>query len=116
VKNIFTLFQNWVEVYSRSEFDLSTALVELISSHGGYNDGLAVSLSKHSKLNSSFFEFCDDQATDCLNISSVQHKKLHLKTLNKFRQLCLDATKIKDQRRRYHQQLRELNKQAKCKD
>ncbi len=58
VKNIFRLFQSWIEQNKSSEFQLGSALEQCLSNNKEkYNNRLINNLSKHNLLRQAFMAF-----------------------------------------------------------
>lgn len=57
VKNIFRLFQSWVEDNTISELCLAGSLAHLLNKTGKYNNSLIIAISKDPALRKAFIAF-----------------------------------------------------------
>jgi hypothetical protein len=88
VKNIIKLFRGWIEDLNPYRADLSNSLNNLILRNEKYNNSLILSLSKHSKLQSIFITFCEEEGQNLIKESRIRDKSSHLEALARYYQIC----------------------------
>lgn len=97
VKNIFRLFESWVEEHLGGSIELRETLRGFLQSVK-YNNNLVINLSKQSKLREAFMIFCDGSGQELIGKSKIRDKRSHLEALKQYQRICLNES-IEEQER-----------------
>jgi hypothetical protein len=61
VKNIFRLFQMWIDTSTPSEMQLGSALKDLLKCHKKFNNALIKKIAANEKLRKAFISFSEEE-------------------------------------------------------
>jgi hypothetical protein len=89
VKNVFRLFQSWVDKHCNPRLRLGESLSALLKANGRYNNSLVLNLSKVVHLRAAFLAFSEGEAEEYVASSKIKDKKCHMEAISKYRELLL---------------------------